>query len=72
MKHEFISKLNLNNLLYLHEQVCLAISNKDANEIMEEIKKLETQKANCKNNRDYKQLEKQCKILETVIKFNQG
>lgn len=72
MKHEFIFKLNLNNLLYLHEEICTAINNKDANEIMEELKKLETQKTNCKNNRDYKQCEKRIKILEAVINFNCG
>lgn len=39
---------------------------------MEELKKLETQKENCKNNRDYKQCEKRIKILEAVINFNCG
>ena len=70
MEHEFIKKLDINNLLYLHGQICSAIRNKDANEIMEHLKKLEAQKKNCRNNKEYKLIEKDCEILETVINFN--
>lgn len=53
---------------------CLAMS-EDEFKILrfpskEELKKLEMQKENCKNNRDYKQCEKRIKILEAVINFN--
>jgi hypothetical protein len=70
MKHEFIYKLNIKNLLHLHEQVESALSEKDPNEILEYMKKLEEQKKNVRNNKDYDQLNKEYALLDSVANFN--
>jgi hypothetical protein len=70
MKHEFIHKLNIKNLLHLHEQVEYALSEKDPNEILEYLKKLETQKKNVRNNKDFDELNKQYALLDSIASLN--
>lgn len=41
MKHEFIYKLDIKNLLYLHEQIESALQEKDTNEIVDYMKQID-------------------------------
>lgn len=70
MKHEFIHKLNIKNLLFLHEQIEDALKNKDANDLLEYIKKLEKQRENVRNNKDYDIINKHIALLDSVANFN--
>lgn len=70
MKHEFIYKLDIKNLLYLHEQIESALHDKDPNEILDYMKKIDEWKLNVKNNDDYDLLNKRYALLDSVANFN--
>lgn len=66
MKHEFIHKLDIKNLLWLHEEIEKALADKDPNDILEYMKKLEVQKNNVRNNKEYDAVNKDISLLERV------
>ena len=72
MKHEFIYKLDIKNLLWLHEEIELALADKDPNEIFEYLKKLEVQKKNVRNNKEYDAVNKNIALLDGIVNFNFG
>jgi hypothetical protein len=63
MKHEFIHKLSIMNLLWLKEEINSALKEKDPNEILEYIKKLELQQKKARNNKELDRIDNQIKIL---------
>jgi len=70
MKHEFIYKLDIRNLLWLHEEVEHALADKDPNEILEYLKKLEVQKKNVRNNKEYDAVNRKIALLDSIANFN--
>jgi ABC-type hemin transport system substrate-binding protein len=70
MKHEFIYKLDIRNLLWLHEEIQQALADKDPNDILDYLKKLEVQKKNVKNNKEYDSVNKQIALLDSIANFN--
>jgi len=70
MKHEFIHKLNIKNLLFLHEQIEDALKEQDANDLLDYIKKLEAQRENVRNNKHYDLITKHIALLDSVANFN--
>ena len=72
MKHEFIYKLDIRNLLWLYEEIEQALADKDPNDILEYLKKLEVQKKNVRNNKDYDAVNKRIALLDGIANFNCG
>jgi ABC-type hemin transport system substrate-binding protein len=72
MKHEFIYKLDIRNLLWLHEEIEQALADKNPNDILEYLKKLEVQKKNVRNNKDYDSVNKDIALLDSIVNFNCG
>jgi len=72
MKHDFIYKLDIRNLLWLHEEIEQALADKDPNEILEYLKKLEVQKKNVRNNKEYDAVNKNIALLDGIANFNCG
>ena len=70
MKHEFIYKLDIKNLLYLHEQIENALQEKDPNEIIDYMKKIDKWKLNVRSNEEFDLLNKQYALLDSVANFN--
>ena len=69
-KHEFIFKLNIKNLLFLHEQIEMALKDKDPNDLIRYIKILEQQKDNAKTNEDYDSICKAYSLIDSALNFN--
>jgi len=69
-KHEFIFKLNIKNLLFLHEQIEMALKDKDPNDLIRYLKILEQQKENAKTTDDYDSLCKSYSLLDSALNFN--
>lgn len=63
MQHEFIFKLDIKNLLFLHEQIEEALKKKDPNDILNHMSILQKQKNNAKTNKDYDLISKQYDML---------
>ena len=72
MKHEFIYKLDIRNLLWLHEEIEQALADKDPNDILEYLKKLEVQKKNVRNNKECDSVNKDIALLDGIANFNCG
>jgi hypothetical protein len=72
MKHEFIYNLDIRNLLWLHEEIEQALADKDPNDILEYLKKLEVQKNNVRNNKEYDAVNKDIALLDSIANFNCG
>jgi len=72
MKHEFIYKLDIRNLLWLHEEIEQALADKNPNEILEYLKTLEVQKKNVRNNKEYDSVKRDIALLENIANFNCG
>ena len=72
MKHEFIYKLDIRNLLWLHEEIEQALADKDPNDILQYLKKLEVQKKNVRNNKEYDTVNKDIALLDSIANFNCG
>ena len=69
MNDHFIEKLDIKNLLWLIKTAEDSLLKKDANDILEYIKKLEKQKDNVTNQKDYDQINKEIALLDHVANF---
>ena len=65
-KHEFIHKLDVKNLLFIRNQIDMALKDKNANEILARIKILEQQKIHAKTREDYVEITKDCDLLCSI------
>lgn len=72
MKHEFIYKLDIRNLLWIHDEIERALADKDPNDILEYLKKLEMQKKSARNNKEYDAVNKDIALLDSIVNFNCG
>ncbi len=68
-KHEFIHKLDVKNLLFIRNQIDMALKEKNANEILERIKVLEQQKIHAKTREDYVEIIKDCNLLYAIAEL---
>lgn len=65
-KHEFIHKLDVKNLLFIRNQIDMALKDKNANDILARIKVLEQQKINAKTREDFAEIIKDCNLLYAI------
>jgi hypothetical protein len=70
-KHEFINQLDVKNLLFLRNQIDIALNAKDANDILERIKVLENQKIHAKTREDHYEICKDCDLLYSIAGLKQ-
>ena len=65
-KHEFIHKLDVKNLLFIRNQIDMALKDKNAYQILARIKVLEQQKVHAKTREDYAEIIKDCDLLYSI------